>query len=256
MNTSESIRETSEYILIVALTFAVLQALLIVMHELTHSTMAWVLGYKQSPFHIIWGNPLTMTGWDEAVHYSQLFASGHSTAAAVIGGSPLVVHAAIVTLGLSLLRRKGMWERKWLSHTLFWFVIANLMELIAYITMRAFSTHGDVGIFNRGLGLSPWVLFIAGSLAIAATLFVLFGKMLPRMHVVFARGNLMNEWSILLMTAFFLFLWGSGIRVVLYVYPDPQWMFGLLGFAAFCVVLVVCNPARAWVARRVTSAIG
>ncbi len=43
---------------------------------------------------------------------------------------------------------------------------------------------------------------------------------------------------------FFLFLWGSGIRVVCYVYPDPQWMFGLLGFATFGVVLAACNPCR------------
>jgi len=247
---SKRIWETLKYIMIVVVTFAVLQAVVVIMHEFTHSTVAWLLGYMPSPLDIVWGNPLTLTGWDEGVHYSELFSSGHLHAAAVIGVSPLVIHTVIVTLGLVLMQRRGMQRRKWLFHILFWFVIANFMELIAYITMRAFATHGDVGIFNRGLGLSPWIIFIAGSLAVAAGLYFLFTETLPHMYAIFARGNRMTEWAILAMTAFFLFVWGSGMRVVLYVYPDPQWMFGLLGFAAFALVLIVCNPSRAWVVRR------
>ena len=189
MNVSERVRETAKYTLIVMATFLVLQAFLILMHEFTHSTVAWLLGCMGNPLDIVWGNPLTMTGWDEGVGYSRLFASGRFTKAAVIGVSPLVVHTAIVTLGLILLQREGMWERKWLSHTFFWFVVANLMELIAYVWMRAFSNHGDIGIFNRGMGLSPWIFFIAGSLAIVGVLFVLFGKIVPRLYAAFARGK-------------------------------------------------------------------
>jgi len=238
------IRGTLGYMIIVIMTFAALQSVVVVMHEFTHSTAAWLLGYMPSPLGIVWGNPLMMTGWDEGVPYSRLFPSGHYAAEAIIGGSPLVVHTVIVTLGILLLQRRRMIERKWFFHILYWFVIANFMELIAYIVMRAFASGGDVGHFNRGLGLSPWILFVAGTLMIMVGLYVLFRKILPLMYAVFAWGNRLNEWAILLMTAFFLFLWGSGIRVVFYVYPDPQWMFGLLGFAAFGVVLFACNPCR------------
>lgn len=232
------------YVIIVIMTFAVLQSIVVVMHEFTHSTTAWLLRYMPSPLGIVWGNPLMMTGWDEGVHYSTLFPSGHHAAEAIIGGSPLAVHTVIVTLGILSLKRRWMKEKKWLYHTIYWFVIANFMELIAYIVMRPFASGGDTGHFNRGLGLSPWILFAAGTLIIILGLYVLFRKILPRMYALFARGNRMTEWAILFMTAFFLFLWGSGIRVVFYVYPDPQWMFGLLGFAAFGVVLVVFNPSR------------
>ena len=225
-------------------TFAVLQSVVVLMHEFTHSTLAWLLGDMPSPLGIVWGNPLMMTGWDEGVHYSRLFPSGHCAAEAIIGGGPLVVHTVIVTLGILLLQKQWMIERKWFFHILYWFVIANFMELISYIVMRAFASGGDVGHFNRGVGLSPWILFVAGTLMIMIGLYVLFRKILPLMYAVFTRGNRLNKWAILLMTAFFLFLWGSGIRVVLYVYPDPQWMFGLSGFAAFGVVLFACNPSR------------
>jgi len=250
MTTSERIRETLVYLMIVVVTFAVLQAVVVVMHEFTHSTVAWTLGHMRSPLDIVWGNPLTLTGWDEGVHYSELYAAGHFHAAAIIGVSPLIVHSIIVILGLVLMQRKAMRRRKWLFHTLFWFVIANFMELIAYITMGAFATGGDVGHFNHGLGLSPWVAFIVGLLAIAAGLYILIIEILPRMYTIFARGNRLTEWAILLMTAFFLFMWGSGMRVALSLYPDPQWMFGFLDFAAFSVVLVTCNPSRAWVIKR------
>ena len=194
-----------------------------------------------------------MTGWDEGVPYSRLFSSGKNAAEAIIGGSPLVVHAVIVILGILLLQRQWMIERKWFFHILYWFVIANFMELIAYIVMRAFAAGGDVGHFSRGLGLSPWILFMAGTLVIMVGLYVLFRKILPLMYAIFARGNRLNEWIILLLSAFFLFLWGSGIRVVFYVYPDPQWMFGLLGFATFGVALIVCNPSRntGWASPRI-----
>lgn len=39
------------------------------------------------------------------------------------------------------------------------------------------------------------------------------------------------------MTAFILFLWGSGMRAMS-TYPDPQWVFGLTGLAAFVAVLL------------------
>ncbi|MFO7726882.1 MAG: hypothetical protein R6X11_00995, partial [Desulfonatronovibrio sp.] len=223
---------------------AVLQSLVVVMHEFTHSTVAWLLGYKSNPLDIIWGNPLMMTGWDEGVHYSKIFPSSHHSAEAIIGGSPLLVHTLIVTLGIFFLGRAWMKEKKWFYHTIYWFVIANFMELIAYIVMRPFALGGDTGHFNRGLGLSPWFLFILGTLLIIFGLYVLFRKILPHMYILFARGNRMTEWMILLMTAFFLFLWGSGIRVVFYVYPDPQWVFGLIGFVAFPAVLAIFNPSR------------
>jgi hypothetical protein len=250
MTASRRIRETLVYVVIVIATFIVLQAVLVIMHEFTHSTVAWLLGYMRSPLGIVWGNPLTLDGWDEGVHYSELFASGHLHAAAIIGVSPLIVHAAIVTLGLVLMQRKDMQGRKWLFHTIFWFVIANLMELINYIIMRSWATHGDTGNFNRGMGLSPWFIFIVGSLAIVVGLYFLFRETIPRMYAIFARGNRPTEWAILVMTAFFLFIWGSGIRVVFDVYPNPQWMFGLLGFAAFVTVLVACSPSRTWVISR------
>lgn len=243
MGIIDRIRPSVGYAALAVISFAVMQAIVVVMHEFTHSTVAWALGQMQSPLGIVWGNPLTVMGWDEGVDYKRIFAAGQFTMAAMIGVSPLVMHTAIVTSGL-LAMRKGRPANKCLFYILFWFVVAHFMELIAYIAMRPFATSGDVGIFNRGMMLSPWMLFIGGSAVIAAGVRVLFGEVVPRLCAMFAKGDRLLEWTILVMGAFALFLWGSGLRVMVFVYPDPQWLFGLLGPAAFFLVAAVYRPGR------------
>ncbi len=135
-------------------------------------------------------------------------------------------------------------QRKWLYHVVYWIFVVGLTELIAYIIMRPFTPGGDTGHFNHGLGPSPWILFIVGTSLIIAALYVLFTKILPVMDAVVARGNHLTEWAILLMSCFVLFLWGSGIRV-LSLYPNPLWMFGLIGVAAFVVALFIYRPRTA-----------
>jgi hypothetical protein len=240
---SSDIKETLEYVAVTIVTLSGLQAVLIVMHEFTHSTTAWVLGFMPHPFSIVWGNFVTMKGWDEGVPYDRIFPSPQNPAEALIGASPLAAHTIVVTVGLVLLQRQWTTRNKWSFHILYWFVIVNLMELISYVVMRPFSPGGDTGHFNRGLGLSPWILFVAGTLAIIFGLYVLFGKVIPIMDHVIAKGNRLTESAILLVSAFIVFLWGSGMRVMS-MYPDPQWTFGLIGAAAFGIVLFTCNPYR------------
>ncbi|MGE4263966.1 MAG: hypothetical protein AB7E46_05775 [Desulfovibrio sp.] len=249
MPSTQQSRTALSYLAVVALSVLALQTVVVIAHEFTHSTVAWLLGQMDSPGDIIWGNPFTLSGWDEGVEYHRLFAAGQLTEAAIIGVSPLLLHAGIVSCGLALLVR-GRPRNRWAFHALYWFVVTNLMELIAYLLMRAFASGGDTGIFNRGMQLNPWFLFCLGNLALAAWLGVLFGKVLPRMNARFAAENPLGQWLILGLTAFVLFLWGSGLRIVLYVYPDPQWLFGLLGFAAFGAALALCQPSRPWMARR------
>ena len=230
--------------MIVLFSFFILQTVLILMHEFTHSTVAWLFGDMDNPFGIVWGNPLMMTGWDEGVHYSKLFPQPGNATEAVIGVSPLLVHALMVIAGLYLLQRPAMMKRKWTFHFVYWFIVANFMELAAYIVMRAFASGGDTGHFDHGLNISAWYLFVIGSLLLAVGLVILFRKVMPKLFALFAADNFATRWAILGLTAFIIFLWGSGIRVVCYIYPDPQWLFGLTGFAAFGAVLFLCRPDR------------
>lgn len=238
------IRDTLTYLAVLIPSFLALQTVLILMHEFTHCTVAWLLGYMPGPFDIVWGNPILMTGWDEGVGYKKLVAQGHFHAEALIGFSPIIMHSMVVTLGIWLMRTKWLYSHKWLFHAVFWFIAAHFMELVAYIVMRPFALSGDTGHFNHGLGVSPWYLFIIGSLALGAALYFYYTRCLPRLDALFAPSNHILQWTILAFSAFIIFFWGSGIRIMAYVYPDPQWAFGLIAFPAFFAVVFWFRPAN------------
>lgn len=243
------VQDALRYLILSMATFFALSALFVIIHEHIHSTTAYLLGHKQSPFDIVWGNPLTLAGWDEGVDYSSLFASGEGVDAALIALSPLLFQSGVVIVGLYLLLSDRLLHKKWSSHLLFWLVVVNFMELFAYIGMRAFAPDGDIGNINHGLGLNPWILFLPGMALIAIGLYVIFARVLPRMYVVVAEGSRMTEYVLLVSSTFLLLIYGSGLRVVLYIYPDPQWLFGLEGFVLFGVVVYLCRPGMPWVVR-------
>jgi len=213
----------------IAIYFA-LQTIVVVLHEHAHSTAAWLLGYTRTPFTVIWGNPLTMQGWDEGVPYDQLFPSPGHPAEAVIGGVPLFMHAGFAGLGLYVLCRMYR-QRKLFLYVTYLFVVVNLTELIAYILMRPFVASGDTGRFNEGLRLSPSLLFVVGAVLLFFALRVLLCKVMPRLHQVMGWGR-KKHWVVACFTAFIMFLWGSGLRIMA-LYPDRQWRWGLIGVVGF-----------------------
>ncbi len=237
----KDIPHTLRYSAISVATFLVLQSLVVILHEFTHSSMAWILGDMGTPLNIVWGNPLTMTGWDEGVNYDQIFAQGHATQAAIIGFCPLVMHSIVVGFGILLMNGQWLFRKRWSFHIVYWLIVANLMELIAYVFMRAFSGHGDIGILDRGTSISPWWVFIIGSLLLSWVLEFFFRRILPRLQTLFAQDNTSTQWATLVLTSFTLFLWGSGIRVMAYV-SGPQWTFGLIGVLAFILTVALYRP--------------
>ncbi len=242
MDKSKNAMGVLPYLAVSIATFLALQALVVVTHEFTHSTMAWLLGDMQSPLDIVWGNPLTMTGWDEGVEYEQLFAQGRNIQAAIIGFCPLVMHSIVIGVGIRLMCGKWLVERRWAFHTAYWLVVANAMELVAYVYMRSFSGHGDIGILDRGTGISPWWVFVIGSALLTWVLWFFSQRVMPRLQDLFAADYQPTRWGIVILTAFLLFLWGSGIRVMAYV-SGPQWAFGLIGVAAFVLAVAFFRPA-------------
>lgn len=234
------------YLALAVATYLVMQAATVITHEFTHSTMAWLLSDIGSPADIVWGNPVMMTGWDEGVGYRHLFAVGKDLQGAIIGICPLIMHSAVIAMAFHLMGTRWLMRRRWLFHAVYWLSLPSLMELVAYVWMRSFASGGDIGNFVHGTGISPWFIFIPGSLALCWTLHRFYRLCMPRLQALFTPHDRAGQWGILLLTTCILFLWGSGIRVMAYV-PGPQWMFGLMGLPAAAYALVRFRPG--WEAR-------
>ena len=57
---------------------------------------------------------------------------------------------------------------------------------------------------------------------VLAGIYLLFGRVLPKANVVVAKGNILTKRLILVLSAHIFFLLGSGLRVMIHLYPDPQ----------------------------------
>jgi len=244
---SDKVRQTLSYLILVLVTALPLSTLFVIIHEYIHSTAAWLLGAKEDPMMIQWGNPVTLAGWDEAVCYSCLFDSGRGAAAATIAASPLIFQAAVFIICLYLMLGKRLLKNRLSFHFVFWVAIINFMELFTYIAYESFALHGDIGNINRGLGLSPWLLFPINLTLVLAGMYLLFVEVLPKMNVVVAEGNPLTEVLILIVSAFIFFRLGSVLFEMASLFPDPQWMFGLIGLAGFALVVSICWPTRRWI---------
>ncbi|KAF1075093.1 hypothetical protein [Methanogenium sp. MK-MG] len=243
VNRKREIRDAFVYLLIVLATYFFCQTLIVITHEHIHSTTAYLLGNMADPLAIYWGNPITLTGWDEGVEYSSLFAAGEGVHAAIIAVMPLIFHAIVVTGGIYLLLSRALLQKKWAYHLVFWFVIVNLAELIAYMPIRAFSLHGDIGNINHGLGLNPWITLVVGTPLVIIMLWYLLRHVLPGMYTIVAGDSPLKQYIILITMAFFLFLFTSGIRMA----QAHEWLMSLIGFLAFALVILSCRPNLRWV---------
>ena len=240
MTGSGGSRGAISYAAIVLLTYFIFQSVIVIIHEHIHSTTAYLLGHMQSPLDIVWDNPLTLDGWDEGVSYSGLFTAGLGTDAAIIAVMPLIFHTVVVTCGIYLLLSPALLRKKRGFHLIFWLVIMNLMELIAYMPMRAFTPNGDIGNINHGLGLNPWVLFFPGMLIILVWLWYLFGRVLPRANVVIAGDSRPVRYVLLCLSAFLVFDWRSIFRVILLPFLSSGWFLEFIGILACALVIVLC----------------
>jgi len=243
------IRNGIVYAMIAAATYFIFQSVIVIIHEHIHSTTAFLLGRMQNPLTIVWGNPLTLDGWDEGVSYSHLFNTGLGADAAIIAVMPLVFHAIVVTAGMCILLSPTLANNKWSFHLVFWFIIVNLMELIAYMPLHAFAVNGDIGNINHGLGLSPRVLFFSGTILILLLLGILFFRILPRANVIIAGDSRSVRYALLFLAAFFVFDWRSIFRVILLPPTSVGWETGSIALIACILVILLCRPGLAWVRR-------
>jgi hypothetical protein len=234
----DSIPELIRFSLLTLLFYFTAQTIIVILHEYAHSTAAWLLGYTPTFRTVIWGNPLTITGWDEGVPYDQVFPSAGHPAESVIGGIPLLMHAVFAALGLWWLQGSLLKRRPLYGYAVYLFVVANLTELVAYLAMRPFAGSGDTGRFNEGFGLSPWPLFIVGNVLLILALRILLFRITPKLDQV-AGPSKQKRWIIIGFTAFMMFLGGSGLRVMS-LYPDRQWKWGLIGIPAFLGWILLC----------------
>ncbi len=198
---------TWRYALITMVTLFAARHLMVLLHEWTHSSMAWALGHKNAPFAIHYGD-WTLLQVDEAVEYAALHAAGQGRAAALIAGSALVTNLVLFVLCLRFLLLDGIQQRTWLYQFIFWFAVMNIGELFSYLPVRTFvGNRGDVGHFVHGLHISPWIAFLPGVLITGGGLWYLLRNQIVEFYHVMALSTGAPRTIYRGLTLFVIFFW-------------------------------------------------
>src|SRR5208283_2050211 len=102
---------------------------MVLMHEWAHGTAAWLLGYKDSPFDIYYGD-WTLFFVDEDVNYSIIMAANKGSHVSIIAVSALIANVILFLVSLYFLSIKSIQEKKWIYQFVFWFAIMNMRSPI------------------------------------------------------------------------------------------------------------------------------
>ena len=140
----------------------VAHALAYMTHELSHSTLAWALGWMRSPLALDYGGPtlgnLTLlTDVSDNVNYDPIFATGHGLEAAAIAlAGPFIGNGLLYVLVYLLARRLP--SRGPGQSFAFCLSLMGAGNLWSYVPIRTLTTHADMALAAQGLEISTWQL--------------------------------------------------------------------------------------------------
>jgi hypothetical protein len=140
-------------------------AFVYLLHEYSHSIVAWLLGWKARPFQIEYGAPtvlnlLLQSDVGDGVDYAPILAGGHGGKAAFIALAGLLFGNILTYLAacrLMALAAAGTHRMRLAG--LYWVALMCAGNVWSYVPTRAITTHADIALAAQGLGLTPLQLF-------------------------------------------------------------------------------------------------
>ena len=152
-------------------------------HEYSHATMAWIFGYKKSPFDILYGSWYLMPV-SENVDYQAILASSTPWHGGLIGIAGIGMTVILFFLSLFFLDRKWIKSSCFATIFFFWLGAINVMEMFTYVPNRVF-IEGDITEFYRGFSISPFWIFIPGTVLVLWALYRFYSKEVHKLYALF-----------------------------------------------------------------------
>jgi hypothetical protein len=224
-------------------------------HEYAHSFTAWLLGFKTNPLALDYGgtswlNLFLLIHIDENVNYAMIAARGSKHAVALIAFAGAgIANGSLYLISLYLLSKQYLQQRVLLYYAMFWFNFMNLANFYDYIPVRTFADHGDMAHVAKGLGISPWWIYLVGGYLVAWIIWHFFTHTLIRAFIYLkltstpARAALTIT-CILPLLGYFGMAGISG-------YGEISHLLSVTSFIAIPGFIMACWPTRAWVQRQI-----
>jgi hypothetical protein len=182
-------------------------------HEYAHATMAWILGYKRSPFDINYGgmsalNILLLLNIDQAVDNVLIYSQGHPYYVALIAFVGSGTNALLYVWSYLMLQKKSIQLKPYRFYFIFLFNLMNLANVYDYVPIRTFATEGvmvDVLDVEQGFGLSPWWIYAIVGYLVAFMIWQFFSKTLILAYTTLQLKSTLSRASLMIVCVLILF---------------------------------------------------
>ena len=187
-------------------------------HEWSHATTAWLLGWDTGPFDIDYGrlvpsNILFQQQVDDGVKYAPIFAHHAGWQAALIAfDGPGIGNGLLYVVCALLLRTRAILARRWVAFFLFWLAVMAAGNVWSYAPNRTVTTHADMALVARGLGISTWLLLPVVTVPSLLILRDLFARVLPMIRMALLASGTAEDATVAVLTCmvYFLFFGHAG----------------------------------------------
>jgi hypothetical protein len=185
-------------------------------HEYAHTVTAWSLGWMAKPFDVDYGastvsNVILLGDVSDNVSYDPIFASGHGLSAAVIAlAGPFLGNGLLYFFIYALTSTLWVRSRRYVLMFLYWLSLMCAANVWSYVPLRALTTHADIALGARGLGLSTWALFPFVMAVSGWITWHFLTRMVARVYEPITAGSLPDRVLFVAFTAFWYFSFFSG----------------------------------------------
>lgn len=223
------------------------------LHEYSHAVMAWMLGFKADPLALHYGhlnlsNVLLQQEIDENVDYAPIFASGHGSDAAAIALAGAGIGNGLLYIVCALvLKGQGARMRPAGVLFLFWLALMACGNLWSYAPVRTITTHGDMALAARGLGISHWTLFPFVVLPSLWAAWDFFGRLLPLALARGFGGDVLRRAFATAVACFIFFGFYGGCPAVGGNYGNVSAVFSIVSMFALFPVVLMMTLSPMWV---------
>lgn len=220
--------------------------LMVSLHELTHSLIAWAFGFKHNPFDLHFGD-FTLFLVDEQVDYKAMLNQNRNILAAVTAIMPNILNAVLYVVSAILCSSKKVQEKACLYYFFFWFMIVNIGQVYSYVLWRTFETHGDISIFLEGLNISPYWLFVPGIIFIFFSVYNILKHQVIRAYKTLQISKIWTQAVFLLLVLLILFGYFGGL---IYNIVVQKYYYLIYPILLIIVFYLICFPKNRWVQNR------
>jgi hypothetical protein len=175
--------------------------------------------------------------------------AGSGLAAALVGfAGPGLANGALYLLSLWLLRWPAVRSSALLFAFVFWFNFMNVGNFFDYVPIRTFAPTGDIAHIVQGLGISAWVALVVLGIPTTIAMWFFFARTLPMALGRMAPSSFQRG---LIVTLCVVIMFGYFGVVGIEGHGRVSHILSLLSLCLIPVMLIVCWPARRWMASRI-----